>query len=108
MDSPPGRQTLAKAAPSYLLQRRRGRGPLYLAGQSGLAPPADLWRGPGRPACLSTHCLAGRTFPHAPGSLKTTSASLRPYSASAASPSCAKTKGASSDAPLLLYHETDQ
>src|SRR5689334_239084 len=104
MDSPPGRQTLAKAAPSYLLQRGRGRGPLYLAGQSGLAPPVDLWRGPGRPACLSTHCMAGDALAYAPLRRKTASASLA--SSQLLSP---KTKGASlSDAPLLSNRETNQ
>src|SRR5689334_631009 len=101
MDSPPGRQALAEAAPAYLLQRRRGRGPLYLAGQSRLAPPAGLWRGSGSPSCLSTYCLAGDALAHTPRSRKTASASLDVTLLRLRARVLQKAKGASSDAPLL-------
>src|SRR5947199_7240847 len=60
MDSPPGRNTLADAAPADLLQRCRRSDPLYLAGKSGPAAAFDIRRGAGNLAGLSDGCLASR------------------------------------------------
>src|SRR3954452_13893501 len=66
LDPPRGREALAETASPHLLQRCCRCGPFHLAGQGGLAPSFDVWRGARDPAVLSTGNLAGIAHTGAP------------------------------------------